>query len=124
MRGIHGGFAESRLAEEILTVVARVKAMTPDQFPPSEPRRIMPKGSAAVLDLLKVLLKQVSDEYGVAAKLIATTDDLEIMAAEDAPEVKAMKGWRRQLFGETAMALKRGELALAVKKNKVIFFRA
>ena len=123
MRGLHSGFAESRQGEEVLTVVARVKEMSPDQYPPNEPRRVMPNGSAAVLDLLKVLLKQVSDEHGVAAKLIATTNDLERMAAEEEPGVKAMKGWRRQLFGETALELKRGELALAIRGNKVVFFR-
>ena len=74
---------------------------------------------ARVFDLLKVLLKQVSEEHGVAAKLIATTDDLEILASEVAPDVPSMKGWRKQLFGDKAMALKRGELALVVKGRRV-----
>jgi len=124
MRGIHASFAESRQAEEILAVVARVKDMNPGQFPPGEPRRVMPNGSCAVLDLLKVLLKQVSDEHGVAAKLIASADDLERMAAEDEPNVKTLKGWRRQLFGETALALKRGDIAVAVRQKKIVVLPA
>jgi len=77
-----------------------------------------------VLDLLKVLLKQVSDEHGVAAKLIASADDLERMAAEDEPNVKTLKGWRRQLFGETALALKRGDIAVAVRQKKIVVLPA
>jgi ribonuclease D len=119
-RGLHASIAEGRQGKEILEAIARVKALPPDQYPPGEPRRASPKGTAAILDLLKVLLKQVSDEYGVASKLIATSDDLEAIAVEDEPGVKALTGWRRQLFGELALALKRGEIAVAVKNKKIV----
>jgi ribonuclease D len=67
-----------------------------------------------------VLLRQVSDETGVASKMIATVDDLEAIAADDRAEVPALQGWRRKLFGERALQLKRGDLALTVERGKVV----
>jgi ribonuclease D len=56
----------------------------------------------------------------VAAKVIATVDDLEQIAASDEADVAALKGWRREMFGEKALALKHGRLALAVEKHRVV----
>jgi ribonuclease D len=67
-----------------------------------------------------VLLRQVSDESGVAAKLIATVDDLEAIAASDKADVPALDGWRRKLFGDQAIELKHGRLALTVENGKVV----
>jgi ribonuclease D len=75
-------------------------------------------GSAAV-ELLKVLLRMVSERHHVAPKVIATVDDLERIAADDHAAVPALAGWRRELFGEKAIALKHGKLALAIEKGKV-----
>ena len=77
-------------------------------------------GSAATVELLKVLLRQVSDESGVAGKMIATVDDLEAIAGDDRADVPALQGWRRKLFGERALELKRGDLALTVENGKVV----
>jgi ribonuclease D len=60
------------------------------------------------------------DEAIVAAKVIATVDDLERIAADDEADVPALNGWRRELFGEKALALKHGKLALAVEKSRVV----
>lgn len=118
-RGLHTGFAESRQGQEILAAVAHALSLPSSQYPAGETRRVMPQGAGAVLDLLKVLLKQVSEEHGVAVKLIATADDLEAMVVDDAADVPPLRGWRRELFGNSALALKRGELALAIKGRKV-----
>jgi len=75
---------------------------------------------AATVELLKVLLRMTAERNGVAAKVIATVDDLERIAADDAADVPALKGWRREMFGEKALALKAGKLALAVDKHRVI----
>jgi ribonuclease D len=75
-------------------------------------------GTAAV-ELLKVLLRMVSERHHVAPKVIATVDDLERIAADDHAKVPALSGWRRELFGEKAIALKHGKLALAIEKGKV-----
>jgi len=120
IRGLNGGFAESRQGREIIEAVARGVAVPFDQCPTGDGRRIVPQGLGPVMDLLKVLLKQVSDEHGVATKLLATTDELEEIAADDAADVPAMHGWRRELFGEQALALKHGKLALSVKNKRVI----
>ena len=62
----------------------------------------------------------VSEQQGVAAKIIATVDDLEAIAADDEADVPALDGWRRELFGEQALALKHGRLALAVENGRVV----
>ena len=80
--------------------------------------KLAPNGAATV-ELLKVLLRMTAERHGVAAKVIATVDDLERIAADDDADVPALQGWRRELFGEKALALKHGKLALAIEKGKV-----
>ncbi len=73
----------------------------------------------AVGELLKVLLKQVSDDAGVATRLIANASDIEKLAREAEPDIPALKGWRRELFGEKALRLKTGKVALAASPKGV-----
>jgi ribonuclease D len=87
-------------------------------LPPQARTQPAPNGAAAV-ELLKVLLRMISERHHVAAKVIATVDDLERIAADDEADVPALHGWRRELFGEKAIALKHGKLALAIEKGKV-----
>jgi ribonuclease D len=61
----------------------------------------------------------ISERHHVAAKVIATVDDLERIASDDTADVPALRGWRRELFGEKALALKHGQLALAIEKGRV-----
>ena len=77
------------------------------------------QNGAAIVELLKVLLRMTSERHAVAAKVIATVDDLDRIAADDEADVPALKGWRRELFGEKALALKHGTLALAIEKGRV-----
>jgi ribonuclease D len=77
-------------------------------------------GASATVELLKVLLRMTSERHGVAAKVIATVDDLERIAADDEPDVPALKGWRREMFGNEALRLKRGAVALAVEAGRVV----
>ncbi len=78
------------------------------------------KVSKPLMDMLKMLLHIKSEEYGVAAKLIATTDDLEKIATGD-KEVKSLKGWRKEVFGASAIDLKKGKTAVSYnpKENKI-----
>ncbi|MGA8688813.1 MAG: ribonuclease D, partial [Methyloceanibacter sp.] len=71
-------------------------------------------------DLLRVLLKATAGRHGVAPKLIATSDELEEIARSDETDVPVLRGWRRKLFGDDALALKRGELALVIRKGEVM----
>src|SRR5439155_20992505 len=75
---------------------------------------------AATVELLKVLLRMTAERHGVAAKVIATVEDLDRIVADDHAEVPALKGWRRELFGESALALKHGRLSLAIERNRVV----
>jgi len=87
------------------------------------PKIEKPRGNsngAAIVELLKVLLRMTSERYGVASKVIATVDDLEQIAADDNADVAALHGWRRELFGEAALSLKHGRLALAIEKGRVV----
>ncbi|MDR3424816.1 MAG: ribonuclease D [Alphaproteobacteria bacterium] len=123
IRGLNGGFAEGRQGAEILKAVARALELPADQCPTAEKRRHVPNGIGPVVDLLKVLLKQVSEEHGVAQKLIATTDDLEDLASTDSEDTPTLRGWRREIFGTLALALKKGELVLGLKGKKVVITR-
>jgi len=81
---------------------------------------VQPQPAAgAVVELLKVLLKGRAEDAGVASKLIATVSDLEKIANDDDADTPALKGWRREAFGEDALKLKRGELALVLDGTRV-----
>jgi ribonuclease D len=119
LRTIPRGFERSSTARAILTVTAGVYER-PESALPRLPRpRPAPEHASAAAELMKVLLKMVAEEQGVAARIIASTEDLERIATDDRADVPALKGWRRQLFGEQALALKRGELALSMSRQGV-----
>ena len=120
LRAFPRGMERSRAGEEILAAVERGLARDPKSLPKLERERRGGNGSAATVELLKVLLRQVSDESGVAGKMIATVDDLEAIAGNDRAEVPALQGWRRKLFGARALELKQGRLALTVEGGKVV----
>jgi ribonuclease D len=119
LRSVPKGFGGSRLGLELIEELKRVlvdpEAHAPKLDRPSHNQPAPP----SVVELLKVLLKAKSDNAGVASKLIATVADLEKIALSDSAEVDAMHGWRRQLFGEDALKLKRGEIALVLNGARV-----
>ena len=91
---------------------------------PRLPKHVQaPEGSSAASELLKVLLRQVSEKEGVAAKVLASSDDIDRIAAEgEAADVPAMQGWRREVFGKVAARLVRGEIGLKFEKRRVAVF--
>ncbi len=119
LRSLPKGFERSKWGHDILEAVKRGLARDPKLLPLMERTKNGMNGAATV-ELLKVLLRMTAERNGVAAKVIATVDDLERIAADDAADVPALKGWRREMFGEKALALKAGKLALAVDKHRVI----
>jgi ribonuclease D len=119
LRAFPRGMEKSRAGAEILVAIERGLARDPKTLPKLERDR-RPQRDSATVELLKVLLRQVAEKHGVAAKMVATVDDLEAIAASDEADVAALTGWRRNLFGEKALLLKRGRLALTVEKSKVI----
>jgi ribonuclease D len=120
LRAFPRGMERSRAGGEILAAIERGLARDPKTLPKLERERRNGANVGATVELLKVLLRQVSDESGVAGKLIASVDDLEAIASNDKADVAALSGWRRKLFGERALELKRGRLALTVENGKVV----
>ena len=120
LRAIPRGFERSSVARGILGAVGEALALPESALPRVPRQRPAPEHASAAAELLKVLLKMIAEEHGVAARIIANSDDLEQIAAEDNADVPALKGWRRQLFGEQALALKRGDLALSMSPRGVV----
>jgi len=119
LRSLPRGFERSRWGEAIVAAVKRGLACDPKTLPRLERPKTAVNGHATV-ELLKVLLRMTAERHGVAAKVIATVNDLERIAADDAADVPAMNGWRRELFGEKALALKSGRLSLAIEEGRVV----
>ncbi|HEV7338630.1 MULTISPECIES: ribonuclease D [Bosea] len=118
LRSVPNGFERSRAGAEVLAAIERAQALDPQTLPRLERERGRP-ANGAVLDLLKVLLKATADAERVAPKIIASSDDLEAIAFDDEADVPALQGWRREVFGEKALALKNGSLSLRVVRGRV-----
>lgn len=119
LRSVPKGFEKSKWGADIVAAVERGLARDFATLPKLEKPRNNNNG-AAIVELLKVLLRMTAERHAVASKVIATVDDLEEIAADDEADVPALRGWRRELFGDAALKLKRGELALAIEKGRVI----
>jgi ribonuclease D len=120
LRTLSEGFARSARARDIIDAVKRGLARNPKELPALEANQALTPEAMALVDLLRVLLKACAARHGVAPKLIADTDDLEKIALSADPDVAAVRGWRRELFGNDALKLKRGDLALTIGKGGVI----
>jgi ribonuclease D len=119
LRSLPKGFERSKWGADILAAVQRGLARDLALLPKIEKPRNNTNG-AAIVELLKVLLRMTSERHAVASKVIATVDDLEQIATDDDADVAALRGWRRELFGEAALALKHGRLSLAIEKGRVV----
>ena len=120
LRAVPKGFSNSRSAASLMEAIERGLAMKEDDIPVVEGPEPLPAGIGPLVELLKVLLKQKCEEHDVAQKLVANVADLEIIAAHQEADVPALKGWRREIFGEDALRLKRGELAIGAKGKKIV----
>jgi ribonuclease D len=121
LRSLPRGFERSKWGEAIVAAVRRGLARDPKTLPRLD-RPISAVNGQATVELLKVLLRMTAERHGVAAKVIATVSDLERIAADDEADVRALHGWRRELFGERALALKQGRLSLAIESGRVVAF--
>ncbi len=120
LRTVHDGLARSQRGREIVEAVKRALARPPEELPELPAHEPLPPSALAAADLLRVLLKAVSAEHDVAAKLIANTEDLDRIALDDNADVPALHGWRRELFGEDALALKSGRLAITIRDGRIV----
>ncbi len=119
LRAVPKGFAGSRFGPDLLAALAEALRDPEAYAPVIERAAPTPPAAGAVVELLKVLLKAKAEEAGVASKLIATAGDLEKLAGDDEADVPALTGWRRTLFGEDALKLKRGETAMMLHGSRV-----
>ncbi len=119
LRGVPKGFANSAQGAAVLEAVADGLAMPREEIPVVTKAAPAAPGLGPLIDLLRVLLKTVCEDHGVAAKLIATTADLERIAGEDEPDLPALTGWRREIFGDAALKLKSGRLALGARGRSI-----
>ena len=119
MRAVPRGFGNSRAAQDLITALDRAFAEPNRPHYKHERSAPTPPGMGPTIELLKVLLRYEADTHSVAPRLIASAADVEAIAADDNADVLALKGWRREVFGERALALKHGKLALKLKNGKV-----
>ncbi|WP_062222724.1 MULTISPECIES: ribonuclease D [unclassified Aureimonas] len=120
LRTVSKGFERSSAGRELLAAVARAHAIPKSALPPIPKPPTLPEGTAAAVEFLRVLLKIVTEERGVAGRLIASSDDLEKLAVDgEKADVQALQGWRRELFGERALQLLAGKTALVYRNRKV-----
>ena len=120
LRTIPRGWERSQQGATLVEIVNEALETPKDEMPRLPRQKQTPEGAQALIELLRVLLKLTVEKENVAAKIIANSDDLEAIAVDgDAADVPALKGWRRELFGERALKLIRGELALRFANKRV-----
>jgi ribonuclease D len=120
LRSLPKGFERSKSGEAIIAAVQTALARDPNTLPRLVRERPLSNGASATVELLKVLLRMIAEQHGVAVKVVATVDDLQKLAVEDDADIPALHGWRRAMFGEQALKLKRGEIALAFENGRVV----
>ncbi|MBM3523618.1 MAG: ribonuclease D [Alphaproteobacteria bacterium] len=119
LRGMSRGFAEGKMGQDLLVAIERGLSLPEREIPRLDATPEMPGGLGPIVELLKVLLKMKCESAGVAQKLVATTSDLELIAASNDADVPALKGWRRELFGQSAIDLKGGRLGLGLEGRRL-----
>jgi len=123
VRGISRGFAEGRSGTGLVAALQEAAALPEDALPAAPRSKDGPRASPALVSLLKVLLAAKCEEHNVAPKLLASSDDLDRLATEAEPDVPALQGWRRDMFGADALALKAGAITLGVDGKRVKLVR-
>ena len=120
VRGLSSGWKENDIGRRLMQTIADAKPLTEDEMPAKAPRGApLGKEGALVADLLKLLLKIRSREIDIAARLLARTDDLELLAAGQRKNLSILEGWRYEQFGRDALDLVEGKLAFAVVNGKL-----
>ena len=123
IRGVSKGFADGKSGQSLIAAIRDAAALPDDALPDAPRARDGARPSPALVALLKVLLAAKCEQHNVAARLLASGEDLDRLATEDAPDVPALAGWRRDMFGADALALKAGEITLGVQGKRVKLVR-
>lgn len=121
VRGIPNGFSNRKTAVNLIDDVQKAIANAAEYAPPATRNKQMPQGLGPSVDMLKTLLRLKTEYVGIAPRLIANVADLTQLAAfGKKADVRALTGWRREVFGEDALKMLRGEISLTLKDKKVI----
>ena len=123
VRNLTTQFSQGKLGESILRVVEAANQISDSDAPRLEKSDYFQHQKSALVDLLKVLLKLKSENFNVAQKLIANSTDLEAIANNNKANVLALTGWRKDIFGEDALLLKAGKIALSASNGKIELIR-
>ena len=107
-------------AEGILLAIEKGKSIKKEKLPKIKPPKRLPMGISSKVSILKILLDNISEEYGVAQKLIANKNDLQELVLNDKADIKTLKGWRYKVFGKKAIDFKNGKISIKMKNDKVI----
>ena len=119
LRSLSRGHMGKEAADALLGIVAAVRAAPPSTWPEARGPQPAANHAGPAADLLKVLLKLRCEENDVAQKLVASADEIDAIARDDNAEVRALRGWRREIFGNDALALKHGEIALGMEGGDI-----
>jgi ribonuclease D len=119
VRGVTRGFADGRSGSALLEVLAAARRVPDADLPAPAQSRESARPSAALVSLLKVLLAAKSEQHHVASRLVASSEDIDRLALEEAPDIPSLHGWRREIFGNDALLLKQGHIALGVDGRRV-----
>ena len=119
LRSVTKGIVRSSYGAELLKGVKRGLAKDKDQLPEIKRAPRLSSQQQAIVELLRVLLKTTAVKHNVASKIIANARDLEKIALDDNADVSALKGWRRDLFGSDAIALKHGKISLGLRNGVI-----
>ena len=114
------GGLRKEFAEEILSAIEKGKSIKKEKLPKIKPTKRLPMGISSKVSILKILLDNISEEYGVAQKLIANKNDLQELVLNDKADIKTLKGWRYKVFGKKAIDFKNGKISIKMKNDKVI----
>ena len=118
-RGISAGFANGKSGVSLLAAITQAKALGEADLPKVERPRDAPRASPALVALLKVLLNAAAEQNNVAARLVASGEEIEALALDESAPNPILEGWRREMFGENALRLIRGEIALSAKGKRI-----
>jgi ribonuclease D len=118
-RGISAGFAAGKSGVSLLAAITAAKAIPEEDLPRSERRGDAPRASPALVALLKVLLNARAEQNNVAARLVASAEEIEALALDETAENPVLEGWRGEMFGLDAVRLIKGEIALAAQGRRV-----
>jgi ribonuclease D len=120
VRGLSQGWKDNDIGKRLMNTIAKAEPLTDDELPPRTPKGApLGKEGSLVADLLKLLLKIRAREIDVAARLLARSEDLELLAAGVRKKLPILEGWRYEVFGRDALALVEGKLAFAVENGKL-----